>query len=299
MRRKSLAFVIVSQKNTRRGEAFTLANLKPMPELPEVETTRRGISPHILGKRFKTLIVRQSQLRWPVPDTLTSALPGLTLNQVARRGKYLLLVTDVGTVLLHLGMSGNLRIATPDMEIRKHDHIDFVFDDNTVLRLNDQRKFGAVLWTSEPEKHPLLVNLGPEPLSEAFNSEYLNRRSRNRSVPIKNLIMDSHIVVGVGNIYANESLFLAGIHPNRPAGEIALPDCQRLVDAIKTVLHQAIAQGGTTLRDFTDPLGKPGYFRQSLSVYGRSGQVCLRCEEPIQQMKIGQRASYFCGNCQH
>ena len=270
-----------------------------MPELPEVETTRRGITPHILGKRFKTVIVRQSQLRWPVPDILTTTLPGLTLNDIDRRGKYLLLRTDAGTVLLHLGMSGNLRITTPDQEIGKHDHIDFIFDDDTVLRLNDQRKFGAVLWTSTPEEHPLLIKLGPEPLSDGFNSDYLYHCSRNRTAPIKNVIMDSHIVVGVGNIYANESLFLAGLHPNRSVSDLDLPDYQRLVDAIKTVLVRAIEQGGTTLRDFTNAQGKPGYFQQSLSVYGRGGQACLRCEEPIQHLKIGQRASYFCGNCQH
>ena len=271
-----------------------------MPELPEVETTRRGIAPHIQAKKFKTVIVRQPQLRWPVPDNLATILPGLTLNDVGRRGKYLLLATDAGTLLIHLGMSGNLRVTTADQAPRKHDHIDFLFDDGTLLRLNDQRRFGAVLWTSEPvERHPLLTTLGPEPLSDSFNGNHLFQCSQNRSVAVKNLIMDSHIVVGVGNIYASESLFLAGLHPNRPAGEISLPEYQGLADAIKTVLRQAIEQGGTTLRDFVNAQGKPGYFQQSLSVYGRVGQTCLRCEEPIQQLKIGQRASYFCGNCQH
>ncbi|MGY6276979.1 bifunctional DNA-formamidopyrimidine glycosylase/DNA-(apurinic or apyrimidinic site) lyase [Methylomonas sp. MgM2] len=269
-----------------------------MPELPEVETTRRGISPHILGKRINALVVRQSQLRWPVPDALASTLPGLSVNEVGRRGKYLLLVTSAGTIILHLGMSGNLRITTPEQKPGKHDHIDFVFDDDTVLRLNDQRKFGAVLWTEAPATHPLLATLGPEPLSDAFSADYLYDRGRNRTAPIKNVIMDSHIVAGVGNIYANESLFLAGIHPKRPAGAIALPDYQRLAEAIKTVLDKAIEQGGTTLRDFTNAQGKPGYFQQSLFVYGRGGKTCLRCEEPVQQMKIGQRASYFCGHCQ-
>jgi len=270
-----------------------------MPELPEVETSRRGIAPHVLGKRFKRLLVRQSQLRWPVPDSLASILPGLELNAIERRGKYLLLKTDAGTVLLHLGMSGNLRITTPEQPPKKHDHIDFIFDDDTVLRLNDQRKFGAVLWTTDPEKHSLLVNLGPEPLSDSFTGDYLYHCGQHRSVAIKNMIMDSHIVVGVGNIYANEALFLAHLHPSRPAGDIDLPDYQKLVDAIKSTLAKAITQGGTTLRDFTNAQGKPGYFQQSLLVYGRGGQTCLRCEEPIQQIKIGQRASYFCNRCQH
>lgn len=269
-----------------------------MPELPEVETTRTGISPHIQGKRFKSLIVRQARLRWPVPDSLASTLPGLTLHQVDRRGKYLLLITDAGTLLLHLGMSGNLRITQANQDIRKHDHIDFIFDDDTVLRFNDQRRFGAVLWTTTPDQHPLLADLGPEPLSTAFDADYLFKHSRNRSTPIKNMIMDSHVVVGVGNIYANESLFLAGLRPDRAAGDIDLSDYQRLVDAIKTVLQTAIEQGGTTLRDFLNAQGRPGYFQQSLSVYGRGGQACLRCAEPIQQSKIGQRSSFYCSNCQ-
>ena len=271
-----------------------------MPELPEVETTRRGIAPHIQHKKFQSVIIRQPQLRWPVPANLVSDLPGLTVRSVSRRGKYLLLATDAGTLLMHLGMSGNLRITTAEQALRKHDHIDLIFDDGTVLRLNDQRRFGAVLWTDEPvEHHPLLATLGPEPLSSDFNGEQLFKPSRNRIIPVKNLIMDSHIVVGVGNIYASESLFLARIHPKRPAGEIDLSAYQGLAEAIKTVLQQAIQQGGTTLRDFTDAQGKPGYFQQALSVYGRDGQACLCCAEPIQQLKIGQRASYFCGSCQH
>lgn len=271
-----------------------------MPELPEVETTRRGIAPHIQGKKFQHVVVRQPQLRWPVPDDLEPALIGLSLRDVDRRGKYLLLSTDNGTLLIHLGMSGNLRITKPEQAVRKHDHIDFIFDDDTVLRLNDQRRFGAVLWTSEPiENHPLLANLGPEPLCDDFNGEYLFNKSRKRITPVKNLIMDSHIVVGVGNIYANEALFLARLHPKRPAGDIALSDYQHLAKAIKTVLQQAIEQGGTTLRDFVNAQGKPGYFQQALSVYGRDGQACLHCAEPIQQLKIGQRASYFCASCQH
>ncbi|MCK9608630.1 MAG: bifunctional DNA-formamidopyrimidine glycosylase/DNA-(apurinic or apyrimidinic site) lyase [Methylomonas sp.] len=270
-----------------------------MPELPEVETSRRGIAPHILGKTFKQIIVRQPKLRWPVPDSLISTLPGLALLRIERRGKYLLLTTKAGTLLLHLGMSGNLRICDPRQPLLKHDHADFIFTDDTILRFNDQRRFGVILWTSAPvEQHALLAGLGPEPLSEAFNAEFLLQHCQNRRIPIKSLIMDSHIVVGVGNIYASESLFLAGLHPNRPAGELDLANCQWLCESIKTVLQRAIEQGGTTLRDFINAQGKPGYFQQSLSVYGRAGLACSQCAEPIQQVKIGQRASYFCATCQ-
>lgn len=270
-----------------------------MPELPEVETSRRGIAPHIEGKVFKAVVIRQAQLRWPVPDTLTTTLPGLKLDSVERRGKYLLLKTSGGTLILHLGMSGNLRITTSEQAPGKHDHVDFVFDDGTVLRLNDQRKFGAVLWCEgDVLKHPLLAQLGPEPLSDAFSGDYLLQRAGKRSLPVKSLLMDSHIVVGVGNIYASESLFMAGILPSRPAGEISLPEYQRLAESVKTVLQQAIEQGGTTLRDFTNAEGKPGYFQQALRVYGRVDQPCLTCAEPVQLVRIGQRSSYFCGVCQ-
>jgi len=270
-----------------------------MPELPEVETSRRGIAPHIEGKTFKAVVIRQPRLRWPVPDSLITTLPGLKLDSVERRGKYLLLKTRQGTLILHLGMSGNLRITTPEQAPGKHDHVDFIFDDNTLLRLNDQRKFGAVLWSSDPvDRHPLLATLGPEPLSDAFNGDYLLQRAGKRSLPVKSLLMDSHIVVGVGNIYASESLFMAGILPTRPAGEISLREYLRLAEAVKTVLRMAIDKGGTTLRDFTDAQGKPGYFQQALRVYGRVDQPCLTCAEPVQQIKIGQRASYFCSVCQ-
>jgi formamidopyrimidine-DNA glycosylase len=270
-----------------------------MPELPEVETSRRGISPHIVGKVFKNVIVRQPKLRWPVPDNLADLLIGQNLKSVERRGKYLLLNCANGSLLLHLGMSGNLRITNPEVAIGKHDHLDLVFADDTVLRLNDPRKFGAALWAEQPNQHPLLAVLGPEPLSADFSGEYLQQRAGSRRLPIKSLIMDSHIVVGVGNIYASESLFLAGLHPERPAGEIDLIGYQRLATAIKTVLQKAIEQGGTTLRDFTNAEGKPGYFQQALRVYGRRDQACIDCGEPIQHLKIGQRASYFCPVCQH
>jgi formamidopyrimidine-DNA glycosylase len=270
-----------------------------MPELPEVETCRAGISPHISGKTFASVIIRQPQLRWPVPDHLAATLPGLRLDSITRRGKYLLLNTTQGSLILHLGMSGRLRITSNSQSSGKHDHVDFVFTDDTVLRFNDQRKFGAILWSSEPiDQHPLLCKLGPEPLSSAFNGQYLLDRAADRRLPVKSLLMDSHIVVGVGNIYANESLFLAGIRPERPAGIISLQEYQRLADAVKTVLEQAIAQGGTTLRDFINPEGKPGYFQQSLNVYGRTGQPCLKCANPIKVIKIGQRSSFFCSSCQ-
>ncbi len=271
-----------------------------MPELPEVETSRRGITPHILGKTFKQVLVRQHQLRWPVPtQILSDTLPGLCLDRIRRRGKYLLLDTTAGTLLIHLGMSGNLRITTADQAAQKHDHVDFVFADETILRLHDQRRFGAVLWLdSSPEQHPLLADLGPEPLTEEFNPDYLLSCSRQRRSPLKNLIMDNHVVVGVGNIYASESLFMAGLHPNRPAASISIVDCQRLTEAIKQVLQWAIEQGGTTLRDFLNHQGKPGYFQQALSVYGRKDQPCLCCTTPIQHIKIGQRSSFFCPRCQ-
>jgi formamidopyrimidine-DNA glycosylase len=271
-----------------------------MPELPEVETARRGITPHIQDKIFRAVIIRQAQLRWPVPMALTSILPGLVLSSVERRGKYLLLSTAEGTLLLHLGMSGNLRITDSQQALRKHDHVDFIFEDDTILRLNDPRKFGAVLWTDDPvEQHPLLTALGPEPLSPAFDADYLLTRVTKRRVPIKSLIMDSHVVVGVGNIYASEALFMAGLLPTRPAGEIDFQDCQRLVTAVQDVLQRAIDQGGTTLRDFTNAEGKPGYFQQQLSVYGRAEQPCLICSQPIRHLKIAQRASYYCDSCQH
>lgn len=270
-----------------------------MPELPEVETTLRGITPHILGKQFREIIVRQTQLRWPVPQLLPQTLPGLTLSGITRRGKYLLLTTSEGTLLLHLGMSGSLRILEQPQAPGKHDHVDFVFDDTTILRYNDPRKFGAVLWTNAAaESHPLLVDLGPEPLSAEFNADYLYARTRRRRVAVKPLIMDSHVVVGVGNIYANEALFKAGILPARTADTLELTECKRLMEAIRDVLARAIEQGGTTLRDFSNPEGKPGYFKQQLTVYGRAGEACNLCQQPIRQLKLGQRASYFCQHCQ-
>jgi formamidopyrimidine-DNA glycosylase len=269
-----------------------------MPELPEVETTRRGILPHIQGKRITGVVVRQRQLRWPVPADLASSLTDATIERVERRAKYLLLDTGRGTLILHLGMSGSLRILPPGTPAGIHDHLDLLFAD-CLLRLRDPRRFGAVLWTRQPvERHPLLHHLGPEPLSDAFDGDHLYRQSRNRRTAVKNLIMDGRVVVGVGNIYANEALFLSGIHPNRPCGRIALARYQRLADTIKQVLQAAIAQGGTTLRDFQQEDGNPGYFAQQLQVYGREGKACTHCGATIRQRRIGQRSSFYCSNCQ-
>ena len=271
-----------------------------MPELPEVETTCSGISPHITGKTIANVIVRQSQLRWPIPKNLPELLIGNIIHNVSRRAKYILLKTNTAeTVILHLGMSGNLRIVNKQQKPGKHDHVDFVFTDGTILRFNDTRKFGAILSTSEPiHQHKLISQLGPEPLSEQFTGKHLHTLSKNRKATVKSFIMDGHNVVGVGNIYASESLFMAGIHPARQAGRISLKRYQKLAKCIKTVLQLAIEQGGTTLRDFVNEQGQPGYFQQSLSVYGRANEACKQCDSAIKQLKIAQRASYFCPICQ-
>lgn len=270
-----------------------------MPELPEVETTRRGIAQHVTQKVISRVIVRQSQLRWPVPAQLEQWLAGQHFTEIRRRGKYLLMDTGRGTLIIHLGMSGSLRIATSSQVPGKHDHVDISFIDKMVLRFNDPRKFGAVLWSSAPpEAHPLLADLGPEPLSDAFTGAYLYQHAQNRKLAVKSYIMDSHTVVGVGNIYANEALFLAGIHPTRPAGRISHRRYQLLADSIKIVLQSAIEQGGTTLRNFVNEQGKPGYFQQFLYVYGRANMPCRQCAAPIRQVRIGQRSSFFCRQCQ-
>jgi formamidopyrimidine-DNA glycosylase len=270
-----------------------------MPELPEVETTLRGIEPHLLGQRIKQLIVRQRRLRWPVPRGLEQKLSGKRIQQINRRGKYLLLSVDNGTLIIHLGMSGSLRMLTNTPAAGPHDHVDLLLDNGRCLRFTDPRRFGAWLWTDKPVgQHPLLAQLGPEPLSTAFNADYLYKRSRGRKLAVKNFVMNSRIVVGVGNIYANEALFRAGIHPARSAGRISRHRYARLVEAIKAVLADAIKQGGTTLRDFVGGEGKPGYFRQSLQVYGQRGAPCPHCATPIKERRIGQRSSFFCPVCQ-
>jgi formamidopyrimidine-DNA glycosylase len=270
-----------------------------MPELPEVETTRRGIAPHVEGKRVSKVVVRSGKLRRPVPPELPELLTGRTILRVERRGKYLLLRTDRGSVILHLGMSGHLRIVPAMTAAEKHDHLDIVLENGTALRLTDPRRFGLALWTTgDPLEHPLLAGLGPEPLEEEFDGDYLFQASRGRSLAVKQFIMESRIVAGVGNIYANEALFRAGIHPARPAGRISRIRCHRLAEAAREVLTAAIALGGTTLRDFSDGEGKPGYFRLRLDVYGREGEPCPKCGDSIRQSRQGGRATYFCRKCQ-
>lgn len=269
-----------------------------MPELPEVETTRRGIMPHLLGQRIDEVTVRNRQLRWPVPP-LESLLPGQTVRRVERRAKYLLIGFDHGTLLLHLGMSGSLRIVEPQIPFRAHDHVELRFGANC-LRLHDPRRFGAMLWTRDnPLQHPRLRDLGPEPLSEAFDGTVLAEAAHHRRVAIKNLIMDAHVVVGVGNIYATEALFHAGIHPARISQRVATRRLEHLADTIKQILGYAIQRGGTTLRDFLNESGNPGYFAQELMVYGRAGERCKRCDRTILTRQIGQRASAYCPGCQH
>ena len=270
-----------------------------MPELPEVETTRRGIEPHINHQTINDVVVRNHALRWPIPEKLRQKTCKQQIQSVGRRGKYLLLGLETGTVIIHLGMSGSLRICSTGTAAEKHDHVDFIFGNNMILRLRDPRRFGAVLWTAkDPAKHKLLSSLGPEPLEDDFNGRYLFQQSRKRSASIKSLIMNSHIVVGVGNIYACESMFLAGINPKRKAGSLSLARCDRLVSSIKKVLAESITQGGTTLRDFIRENGEPGYFAQKLFVYGRAGKPCAKCGRPIRQITQQQRSTYYCTRCQ-
>ncbi|MCP4700922.1 MAG: bifunctional DNA-formamidopyrimidine glycosylase/DNA-(apurinic or apyrimidinic site) lyase [Gammaproteobacteria bacterium] len=270
-----------------------------MPELPEVETIRRGIEPHLRGRIIRGAIVREPRLRRPVPDSFAESVSGKTVQTVGRRGKYLLFDCACGHILIHLGMSGTLRIAPAKLPPQKHDHLDLVFRHGVCLRYRDPRRFGSVLWTQAPiREHPLLANLGPEPLSNDFTGKFLYASAKKRQQAIKIFIMDSRNVTGVGNIYANEALFLAGIHPACPAGQLSLQHCRRIVKAIRKVLRTAIAQGGSTLRDFTDHEGNPGYFTQSLQVYGRAGEACVQCGGKIQRLELGQRASYFCPVCQ-
>ncbi|MCC7516943.1 MAG: bifunctional DNA-formamidopyrimidine glycosylase/DNA-(apurinic or apyrimidinic site) lyase [Pseudomonadales bacterium] len=271
-----------------------------MPELPEVETTRRGIAAHLAGRRIEKILIHNRRLRWPVTPGLTKTLPGQKVLAISRRGKYLLLQLERGTLLIHLGMSGSLRLAQTGSARLKHDHIELLLDSGSCLRYCDPRRFGAWLWvTGDPHQHTLLAELGPEPLERHFSANYLLDRLSQRKQAIKTAIMDNHLVVGVGNIYANEALFRAGIHPLRPSLSLAPEECQRLVREIKQVLRQAIQRGGTTLRDFVGGDGKPGYFAQELLVYGRGGQGCPRCNTPLQEVRLGQRSTVFCSHCQH
>ena len=270
-----------------------------MPELPEVETTRRGIALALEGRKIIELVVREPRLRWPVPADLPDKMRGQTILSVKRRAKYLLLETARGTAMVHLGMSGSMRIVSADEVPETHDHFDIVTDHGEIVRFNDPRRFGSLLWAgTDPDQHPLLRGLGPEPLEEYFTGVYLWQSARGRRIAIKHHIMNSKIVAGIGNIYANESLFRAGIHPGRQAGRIALPRMEKLVSEIKAVLEDAIRQGGTTLRDYRNSDGKPGYFKQRLLVYDRGGEPCKRCNTLLKKIVQGQRATYYCKNCQ-
>lgn len=270
-----------------------------MPELPEVETTRRGVERHVLERQIVRVIVREPQLRWPVPEELGERLLGRHFNAVGRRAKYLLFQCEGGVLLLHLGMSGSLRLAQADEPPGKHAHVDIVFDSGTALRFTDPRKFGSVHWQpADAGEHPLLQGLGPEPLGNEFSGALLYRKSRGRKTAVKHLIMDSRTVAGVGNIYACEALFLAGIHPARACGRISAQRYQKLAETIRSVLGEAIRAGGTSLRNFTGGDGKPGYFKQELNVYGRGDEDCLRCSARLREIRLGQRSTVFCPSCQ-
>lgn len=270
-----------------------------MPELPEVETTRRGIEPWLAGRHIRQLVVRERRLRWPVPAGIERRLRGTEVRDIGRRGKYLLLNTEAGTALIHLGMSGRLHVLPRPVQPQTHDHFDIVADSGTRIRFHDPRRFGSLLWAgADPARHPLLAALGPEPLGPDFDGHYLWRHSRGRRVSIKQHLMNASVIVGVGNIYASEALFRAGIDPRRAAGRISRHDMSGLATAVRDVLTEAIRQGGTTLRDFAWGDGQPGYFAQELRVYGRSGEPCHRCGTPIRHIVQGQRSTFFCPRCQ-
>ncbi|RUO74837.1 bifunctional DNA-formamidopyrimidine glycosylase/DNA-(apurinic or apyrimidinic site) lyase [Pseudidiomarina sediminum] len=270
-----------------------------MPELPEVEVSRMGIAPHLEGQQIKAVVVREPRLRWPIPEQVMQ-LEGALIHQVERRAKYLILHTDKGFLILHLGMSGALRVVASDSLVVKHDHFELQLTNGQCLRLNDPRRFGCVLFSAQHPgvEHPLLRALGPEPLTEAFTASYLHQQAQGKTQAIKTFLMDNHVVVGVGNIYANEALFKAGIHPKRAAGKVSLARYQRLVPIIKETLSAAIAQGGTTLQDFTQADGQPGYFKQHLNVYGRGGRPCMVCKTELTEIRLGQRSTVYCKQCQ-
>lgn len=273
-----------------------------MPELPEVETIRAGIAPHISGKIITRVLLRNGHLRWPVVSNLNDILSGQQIISVSRRAKYLLLHTAQGCLIIHLGMSGSLRIYTAGTApaAQKHDHADFMFDDGTVMRFHDPRRFGAILWFAGiPECHPLLASLGPEPLGSDFTAGYLRRAVQQRQRAIKPILMDNHVVVGVGNIYANEALFQAGILPTRVAKKLHRYEYELLVSAVRDVLQRAILAGGSTLRDFVNSDGRSGYFQQQYAVYGRAGEPCRRCGHEIIKITQAQRSSFYCPQCQH
>lgn len=270
-----------------------------MPELPEVETTIRGIKPHLEHNVIYKIIVRQPKLRWMIPTEIHENAEGKTINQIVRRGKYIIFRLDNGSIIMHLGMSGRVRIIDGETTAEKHDHVDIVLTNKTVLRYTDPRRFGSILWDDKDGlEHPLISKLGVEPLSEEFTGEYLHNQALRRSLAIKAFIMDSKVVVGVGNIYATEALFTSNIHPLTPANQVTLKQMQALVSEIKSTLKVAITQGGTTLKDFLGSDGKPGYFVQKLKAYGRAGQDCFNCKTALELLQIGQRASVFCPRCQ-
>lgn len=273
--------------------------LPKMPELPEVETTRRGVAPHVVGRKIARLNVYDPRLRWPVPADLGKRVKGLRIDGVDRRSKYLLFRMGADTLLVHLGMTGSLRVYRKAPPRKLHDHVDLVLDDGTVLRYHDPRRFGAMLWLPAPaHEHPLLAKLGPEPFDAAFDAAYLWRALRTRTAAIKLSLMDNSVVVGVGNIYASEALFRAGIRPTVPARKVSRPRIARLVAAVREVLAEAIAKGGSTLRDYVDADGEAGYFQLDYFVYGREGEPCRVCGAPVRMKRLGARASFYCPVCQ-
>ena len=271
-----------------------------MPELPEVETTRRGLAPLLTGRRISALYVRDARLRWPVAPTLAGQLREQSIHDVGRRAKYLLVDLERGALIVHLGMSGSLRVVPPGTPARKHDHVELQLEGGAALRLHDPRRFGCFLYTAaDPAQHPLLRDLAPEPLEPGFDGDYLHRISRRRRVGVKLLLMNAKLVTGVGNIYASEALFRAHIRPGRRAASLSRAECTRLARAVRNVLSAAIRAGGTTLRDYYGAGGEPGLFRLKLYVYERAGQPCRRCRTPVRRIVQGQRSTYYCARCQH
>ena len=266
-----------------------------MPELPEVEVTRRRLEQRLVGKVFKKVVLRVEKLRLPVPVEIVEILPGKMLRNIERRGKYLLFDCGSGWLLVHLGMTGYLRLLHSTCPPGKHDHLDFLFDDGQLLRFHDPRKFGIITWiTGDPLQHPLLAGIGPEPLTGDFGGEYLFAMCRNRRVAVKQLIMDSSVVAGVGNIYANEALYEAGIKPDRPAGTMTLKESVELAEVIRAVLEKSISEGST----FRVSEEMVGYYPQQLRVYGRGGEPCPGCHAPLDEIRLGNRSTVFCRTCQ-
>lgn len=270
-----------------------------MPELPEVETTRRGIAAAVTGQVIENVTIREARLRWRLPERFAADLANQSIKSVDRRAKYLLLTLERGTLIVHLGMSGSLRVLPAVTPALKHDHIDMILNSGDCLRFNDPRRFGSMHYTTDnPLVHPLLKNLAPEPLSHEFDANYLAKKAKRRKVAVKQFIMNGNLVVGVGNIYASEALFRAGIRPSRATGRVKREEFVKLAKAIKAVLNDAIRAGGTTLRDYVNSDGMPGYFRQKLFVYERAGEPCRKCKTPIKQLRHGQRSTYYCPTCQ-